>query len=143
VSHKEIIGNQTPFYFDMSTLDIYLMLSTGAKLVIIPEEKFMFPIKLLEYLKEKEINFIFWVPSVLGNVANFDALSTVHPEKLKKILFAGEAMPNKYLNYWRRKVTDALYSNLYGPTEITVTGTYYIVDRLFKDHESLPIGKAR
>nr|WP_321244008.1 amino acid adenylation domain-containing protein [uncultured Psychroserpens sp.] len=143
VSEKEIIGNQTPFYFDMSTLDIYLMLATGAKLVIIPEVKFMFPIKLLEYLKEKEISFIFWVPSVLGNVANFDALSTVLPDKLKKILFAGEAMPNKHLNYWRRNITDALYSNLYGPTEITVTCVHYIVDRLFEDHESLPIGKAR
>ena len=143
VSEKEIIGNQTPFYFDMSTLDIYLMLATGAKLVIIPEVKFMFPIKLLEYLKDKEISFIFWVPSVLGNVANFDALSTVLPDKLKKILFAGEAMPNKHLNYWRRNITDALYSNLYGPTEITVTCVHYIVDRLFEDHESLPIGKAR
>jgi D-alanine--poly(phosphoribitol) ligase subunit 1 len=143
VSNQEIIGSQTPFYFDMSTLDIYLMLSTGAKLVIIPEEKFMFPIKLLEYLKEKDINFIFWVPSVLGNVATFDALTSVYPDKLKKILFAGEAMPNKHLNYWRGKITDALYSNLYGPTEITVTCTFYIVDRPFEDHESLPIGKAR
>ena len=143
VSSKEIIGNQTPFYFDMSTLDIYLMLSTGAKLVVIPEGKFMFPIKLLEYLKEKEINFIFWVPSVLGNVANFDALKTIIPEKLKKILFAGETMPNKHLNYWRRHITHALYSNLYGPTEITVTCVHYIVDRLFEDHDSLPIGKAR
>jgi D-alanine--poly(phosphoribitol) ligase subunit 1 len=143
VSDTEIIGNQTPFYFDMSTLDIYLMLSTGAKLVIIPEEKFMFPIKLLEYLKEKDINFIFWVPSVLVNVANFDALTTVYPDKLKKILFAGEAMPNKHLNYWRRKITNALYSNLYGPTEITVTSIFYIVDRSFEDNESLPIGRAR
>jgi amino acid adenylation domain-containing protein len=143
VSEKEIIGNQTPFYFDMSTLDIYLMLATGAKLVVIPEVKFMFPIKLLEYLKEKEISFIFWVPSVLGNVANFDALSKVLPGKLKKILFAGETMSNKHLNYWRGKITNALYSNLYGPTEITVTCVHYIVDRLFEDHESLPIGKAR
>lgn len=103
----------------------------------------MFPIKLLEYLKEKDINFIFWVPSVLGNVATFDALTSVYPDKLKKILFAGEAMPNKHLNYWRGKITDALYSNLYGPTEITVTCTFYIVDRPFEDHESLPIGKAR
>ena len=143
VTDKEIIGNQTPFYFDMSTLDIYLMLATGAKLVVIPEVKFMFPIKLLEYLKEKEINFIFWVPSVLGNVANFDALNTVLPNQLKKILFAGEAMPNKHLNYWRKKLPDALYSNLYGPTEITVTCVHYVVDRLFEDNESLPIGKAR
>lgn len=142
VTSDEIIGNQAPFYFDNSTLDIYLMLATGATLVIIPEEKFTFPIKLIEYINEKDINFVFWVPSVLNSVSNFDAFSAILPSKLKKILFAGEAMPNKHLNYWREKYPDALYSNLYGPTEITVDCTFYIVDRKFKDDESLPIGKA-
>jgi non-ribosomal peptide synthetase component F len=64
------------------------------------------------------------------------------PTTLNKILFAGEVMSNKHLNYWRKNYPLALYSNLYGPTEITVDCTYYIVDREFKDDESLPIGKA-
>ena len=51
-------------------------------------------------------------------------------------------MPNKHLNYWRNNYPNALYSNLYGPTEVTVIATYYIVNRPFKDDESLPIGKA-
>lgn len=141
VTEKEIIGSQAPFYFDNSTLDIYLMLATGAKLIIVPEDKYMFPVRLIEYINEKQINFVFWVPSVLINVANFNALESVLPVTLKKILFAGEAMPNKHLNYWRKHFSDALYSNLYGPTEITVDCTYYIVDREFKDEEPLPIGK--
>ncbi len=142
VTSDEIIGNQAPFYFDNSTLDIYLMLATGATLNIIPEEKFTFPIKLIEYVNEKDINFVFWVPSVLNSVSNFDAFSSIIPSKLRKILFAGEAMSNKHLNYWRKKYPNALYSNLYGPTEITVDCTFYIVDREFNDDESLPIGKA-
>ena len=142
VTNNDVIGNQAPFYFDNSTLDIYLMIITGATLNIIPEDKFTFPIKLIEYVNEKEINFVFWVPSVLNSVSNFDALSSILPTKLNKILFAGEAMSNKHLNYWRQKYPNALYSNLYGPTEITVDCTYYIVDRNFKDDESLPIGKA-
>lgn len=141
ITEKEVIGSQAPFYFDNSTLDVYLMLATGATLVIVPEEKYMFPLKLIEYINEKDINFVFWVPSVLVNVANFKALETLLPTSLKKILFAGEAMPNKHLNYWRKHYPEALYSNLYGPTEITVDCTYYIVDRPFKDDESLPIGK--
>ncbi len=142
ISSNEIIGNQAPFYFDNSTLDIYLMLATGATLNIIPEDKFTFPIKLIEYVNEKEINFVFWVPSVLNSISNFDAFSSILPKNLNKILFAGEAMSNKHLNYWRNKYPNALYSNLYGPTEITVDCTYYIVDRKFNDDESLPIGKA-
>ena len=142
ISSNEIIGNQAPFYFDNSTLDIYLMLATGATLNIIPEDKFTFPIKLIEYVNEKEINFVFLVPSVLNSISNFDAFSSILPKNLNKILFAGEAMSNKHLNYWRNKYPNALYSNLYGPTEITVDCTYYIVDRKFNDDESLPIGKA-
>lgn len=142
VTNNDVIGNQAPFYFDNSTLDIYLMIITGATLNIIPEDKFAFPIKLIEYVNEKGINFVFWVPSVLSSVSNFDAFSSILPTKLNKILFAGEAMSNKHLNYWRQKYPNALYSNLYGPTEITVDCTYYIVDRNFKDDEPLPIGKA-
>lgn len=140
VEEKDNIGNQAPFYFDNSTLDIYLMLSTGATLYIIPKTFFSFPAKLLSYVVERKINMIFWVPSVLINIANYDLLDSIECSCLDKILFAGEVMPNKQLNYWRKKIPNALYSNLYGPTEITVDCTYYIVDREFEDDEPLPIG---
>jgi len=140
ISENEIIGNQAPFYFDNSMLDIYLCLKTGAQMNIIPENLFAFPARLVEYLDENNINFIFWVPSVICHIANLDALEDIKPSNLRKILFAGEVMPNKQLNYWRSHLPDALYSNLYGPTEITVDCTYYIVDREFDDDEPLPIG---
>jgi D-alanine--poly(phosphoribitol) ligase subunit 1 len=142
VTEEAIIGNQVPLFFDMSVLDIYLMVFTGATLHIIPEDRFVYPVRLIEFVNEKKINFIFWVPSVLNHVSNFDAFSEIKPTSLDKILFAGEAMPNKHLNYWRKYCPNALYSNLYGPTEITVIAAYYIVNRDFKDSESLPIGKA-
>ena len=142
VNQNTSIGNQVPLHFDMSVLDIYLMLFTGAKLHIIPEDRFAFPVKLIEYINLKNINFIFWVPSVLNSISNFDTFSVIKPKSLSKILFAGESMPNKHLNYWRKKLPNALYSNLYGPTEVTVIATYYIVNRSFRDDQSLPIGKA-
>lgn len=140
ISSKETIGNQAPFYFDNSTLDIYLAMFTGASLYIIPKMNFSFPVKLIEYVNNNNINMIFWVPSVFISVANADILSRVPCTSLKKILFAGEVMPNKQLNYWRKYIPDAVYANLYGPTEITVDCTYYIVDREFSDDEPLPIG---
>jgi len=140
INSDTIIGNQAPFYFDNSTLDIYLCLATGATLIIIPKYLFIFPVRLLEYIKEKEINFIFWVPSVLTNIANIKLLDKVDVNCLKKILFAGEVMPVKHLNYWRKRLSNSLFANLYGPTEITVDCTYYIVDRDLHNNESLPIG---
>ncbi len=140
IDNSAVIGNQAPFYFDNSTLDIYLMYATGATLNIIPEINFAFPAKLIDYLNDQKITFVFWVPFVLVNVANMDILATKKPETLRDVFFAGEVMPNKHLNYWRKHLPDCRYANLYGPTEITVDCTYYLVDREFSDDEPLPIG---
>lgn len=141
IDETSVIGNQAPFYFDNSTLDIYLMYATGATLNIIPESNFAFPVKLIDYLNEHDITFVFWVPFVLVNVANFKILDKKLPLKLRDVFFAGEVMPNKQLNYWRKHLPECRYVNLYGPTEITVDCTYYVVDRDFKDDDPLPIGK--
>lgn len=137
-----VFGNQSPLYFDVSLQDIYVPFKMGATTYLIEQEKFSFPIRLLEYLKEKDINTIFWVPSALILVANLKALGRVDLPKLKKVLFAGEVMPNKQLNMWRKTFPCAEYANLYGPTEITEICTYYRVEREFKDEDALPIGKA-
>lgn len=135
-----VIGNQAPFYFDNSTLDIYMMYSTGATLNIIPESCFAFPAKLVEYLNENMISFVFWVPFVLVNIANRDIFASMRPQYLRDVFFAGEVMPNKHLNYWRKYLPECRYANLYGPTEITVDCTYYEVKREFEDSDPLPIG---
>lgn len=140
ITSDTIIGNQAPFYFDNSTLDIYLMYATGATLNIIPESCFAFPAKLIDYLDDNKISFVFWVPFVLVNVANLNILKSKKPKYLKDIFFAGEVMPNKHLNYWRKNLPECRYVNLYGPTEITVDCTYYEVKREFSDAEPLPIG---
>ena len=140
ITEDERFGNQAPFYFDTSVLDIYCTLRNGSTMYIIPTKLFSFPIRLIEYLNDKKINIIFWVPSAMCLVVNLRAFQVIIPQHLKKILFAGEVMPNKQLNVWRKFIPDVLYANLYGPTEITVICIYYIVDREFRDDEPLPIG---
>lgn len=141
ITEKDSFGNQAPFYFDNSILDIYSALKTGATTYIIPKTLFAQPVPLLEYLKEKGINTIFWVPSALIVVAKLKAFRNVDlSDTLKRVLFCGEVMPNKQLNVWRKFLPNVQYANLYGPTEITDACTYYIVDREFSDEEPLPIG---
>lgn len=136
-----IFGSQTPFYFSMSVLDIFVTIVRGGTLVIIPKMFFSFPVKLIEFMNMHKVNTIYWVPTALSIVANRDTFSAICPKFLMKILFAGEVMPVKQLNYWIRYLPECLFANLYGPTEITDTGTYYIVNRTFQDDQSLPIGK--
>ncbi|HTR49090.1 MAG TPA: amino acid adenylation domain-containing protein [Kofleriaceae bacterium] len=136
----EVIGSLSPFYFDIYTLELYLALAKGSTIVIIPDELPIFPAKLVAFLVEREISFIFWVPTIMVNIANLGLLDTADLSKLKKIFFAGEVFPTKHLNVWRRRLPDAQFVNLYGPIEITVDCTYFIVDREFRDDEALPIG---
>ena len=141
ITEEDSFGNQAPFYFDNSILDIYSTIKSGATTYIIPKNLFAQPVLLLEYLKEKKINTIFWVPSALIVVAKLKAFRNVDlSDTLQRVLFCGEVMPNKQLNMWRKFLPDVLYANLYGPTEITDACTYYIVDREFSDDEPLPIG---
>lgn len=135
-----IFGNQTPFYFSMSVLDIFQTLYCSAELVIIPKKLFSFPVELLEYLNQKRINTIYWVPSALCHVANMGALELKKSNELRTILFAGEVMPSKQLNIWRKYIPNASYANLFGPTEVTDICTYYILNRPLMDNESVPIG---
>ncbi len=143
ISKDTIIGLQSGFHFDNSVFDLYAAVLTWAKVVIIPEILFMYPVKLMEYVAEKRISCVFWVPTVMCSVANSGALDTVALPDLQTVVFAGEVMPNKQLNIWRRALPNCLYSNLYGPTEITVDCTIYNVDREFSDSDPLPIGYAR
>lgn len=134
-----VFGNQAPLYFDVSVHDIFGALYFGGKTVIIPTEKFSFPVKLIEYLNEKRISTILWVPSAMCIVANLDTFRFEAPRYLKQIMFAGEVLPRKQLDYWRAHVPDAVYANLYGPTE-TFVCTAHIMDGGEPSGEPLPIG---
>lgn len=137
---EDVMGNQVPLYFDVSDHDVYCPLKFGCSTVIIPPEHFTFPANLVAFLNRERVTAVFWVPFALCMAANLRALEVEAPRYLRYIFFAGEVMPMKQLNYWRRYVPDALYSNMYGPTE-TYVCTYYNLDREFGDDESLPIGR--
>lgn len=137
-----ILGNQAPFYFDNSIYDIYGCLLSGARLELIPEMLFLYPLKLPEFLEDKGITAIFWVPTVMINVANSGALAKYSLPNLSSVAFCGEVMPNAQLNIWRREVPHCRYANLYGPTEITDVCCWYDVKDKFADSDPLPIGVA-
>ncbi len=141
-TEEDSFGNQAPFYFDNSILDIYCAAKSGAALYIIPKHLFAQPVPLLSYLKEHGITTIFWVPSALIVPAKLHAFRNVDlTSSLKRVLFCGEVMPARHLSRWRAALPEVRYANLYGPTEITDACAYYIVDRDFADNEPVPIGK--
>ncbi len=140
INGEDVIGNQAPFDFDVSVKDIYSTLKAGATMHIIPRKFFLAPVKLLDFLCSREVTTIIWAVSALCVVTTLKAFRYKVPKKLSKIMFSGELMPVNHLREWRRNIPQAMYVNLYGPTEITCNCTYYIIDREYDNGEMLPIG---
>ena len=136
-----VFGNQAPFYFDVSVKDIYSTLKQGATTYIIPKKLFGFPVKLFNYIVENKINTIAWSVSAISLAANETVFEKMIPYTLKRVYFGGEAMPVKLLDVWMKYLPNAMFMNMYGPTEITVDCTYHIIEK-GRDYSTtgLPIG---
>ena len=137
---SSIFGNQNPFYFDASIKDIYSTLKAGGTMYIIPKSCFTFIGTLVDFMLEHKINAILWSAAAIAMVANTHAFEDKKPKHIKYVMFSGEVMHNKVLNYWRLALPETMFVNLYGPTEITSVCTYYIIDRPYDDDVVLPIG---
>lgn len=137
----DVFGNQAPLYFDISTHDIYGAAYFCAKMVIIPPHLFGFPVKLVEFLNEKRVTTFLWVPSAMGIVARLKTFRAAKPQYLRHIMFAGEVLPRRQLDYWVEHLPQATYANLYGPTE-TFVCTLYVMRGDEPEGAPLPIGDA-
>ncbi len=141
-TENDRIGNQAPFDFDVSVKDIYTCVMTGAALILIPREKFVSPVSVLDYICEKKVTVLIWAVSALCLISSLKGLKYRKPEQVKKIFFSGEVMPARQLRLWMEALPDTAFTNLYGPSEITCNCTYYQIPSLPEEVEKLPIGRS-
>ena len=142
INEKDIVGNQAPFDFDVSVKDIYSCIKTGATLLIIPRKLFMAPTKLLDYLTDNKTTTLIWAVSALCLITTFHGLEYKTPKTINKVMFSGEIMPLKHIREWIKYLPDALYVNLYGPTEITCNCAYHILNNSIPYEKQIPTGQA-
>lgn len=141
ITERDVIANQAPFDFDVSVKDIYSALKTGAELVIVPRRMFSLPTELLDFLCNRKITTMIWAVSALCLITTLHGLDYKTPESIQKVLFSGEVMPEKHLRNWRSHLPNAMFVNLYGPTEITCNCTYHILRKECGYENGIPIGK--
>ena len=134
------VCNQAPFYFDLSMFDMYISLKAGGTLYVPPKTYYTFPVKILQYLNDNQINFINWAPSCFANAVNTGALDVCVPKYLKIVFFAGEVLSCRHYNAWKKLMPEAVFVNAYGPTEITYICLFYVCDRDFSDDDVIPLG---
>ena len=135
-----VMGSLSPIVFDIYSFELCMLMAKASTLVVLPGNLAAFPAKILDLIEKHKVNFLFWVPTIMVNIANMDLLSTYKLGSLKTVWFAGEVFPTKQFNYWHHHLPQTTFANLYGPIEITLDCTYYIVDKEIPDEQPLPIG---
>lgn len=141
LGHDEVVGNQTPFFFDASSKDLLLMMYAGARLEIIPSRLFGLPMELITYLNERMVTYACWVPSAYSVVSQLHAFEEVVPTTLRHAHFVGEAFPLDHLRAWMDAVPAASYVNLYGSTELAGICCHCRLDPT-RHYATLPMGEA-
>ena len=101
-----VFGNQAPFDFDVSVKDIYNSLYQGGTVVVIPKSYFVMPQSLLPYLDDNQVNVLIWAVSALRIVHNFKLFDECVPASIRYIMFSGEVMPIRTLNYLKEYLPD-------------------------------------
>ncbi len=141
IEKEDKIASLAPFFFDLSTFDLFTSLNQGATVHFVPQKLTLSPSKLTAWLKENEISVWYTVPSLLSFIALKGNLESTPLTRLRTILFAGEVFPTPQLIKLTHLLPDVAFYNLYGPTETNVC-CYWPVDRtrLYPD-QPIPIGK--
>lgn len=140
---NEVLSSLSPAIFDIYSYELTLLIAKSATIVVIPENYAMFPVKILELLQKHSATYLFWVPTIMVNIANMGLLDKMDIPSLKHIWFAGEVFPTKQFNVWYRKFKNqARFVNLYGPIEITLDCTWFAITKEYDENKPLPIGYA-
>lgn len=140
IGEDEVLGNQSPLDYVAALRDLYLPFKTGASTLLIPKKYFSLPTQLFEYLNKNKVTTICWVVGAMTLCSELGVFEEKNLEYVRKIFFTGSVMPCRHLRVWQEHLPEALYVNHYGPTEITASCTYYVVDHLVEPDEVLPIG---
>lgn len=141
LSNDEIIGSMAPMGFDHFSFELCMLMAKAATLVIIPDQFNMFPVKILNLMNERSVTFIFWVPTIMVNIANMGLLEKISMPTIKHIWFAGEVFPTNKFNVWYKAFPKTVqFVNLYGPCEITVDCTWFECTCEMDETKPIPIG---
>ena len=140
-TENDVIGSLSPVVFDIWSYELCLLQGKGASIVVIPDTWSAFPVKILQLMHEQKVSYIFWVPTIMVNIANMGLLQQVQLPALRLCWFAGEVFPTKQFNIWRHNLPQTTFANFYGPIEITLDCVYYTIEREIADDEPIPIGK--
>ncbi|MFJ7212909.1 amino acid adenylation domain-containing protein [Amycolatopsis sp. NPDC098790] len=127
------------FSFDASLDQLLPALSSGATVVVRPDEQWL-PSGLPAIVRNHGLTVLNLPPTYWTELA-FALTGDTAPalRSLRLLILGGETVPPAALAAWRRHARWVRVSNAYGPTETVVTATVHDVSTV---DENVPIGRA-
>ncbi len=137
---SEVYGQKTSINFIDSFWEVFLPLTTGATIEIIPREVVQDPDELCQALRNGNVSHIVLVPTLLAAIAShLQTAASVLPD-LRYCVSSGEALPVELANRFRSVLPGVALVNIYGTTEFWDATAHTI--RSFEPGNSVPIGLA-
>ncbi|MGN1019633.1 MAG: AMP-binding protein [Aristaeellaceae bacterium] len=135
-----VFGNQSPFFYANSILDIFPPVALGAKTYLLPSGVLTFPRRMIACLNEQRISELCMTPSSFVSVVNAGVLTPGAVPALKWGIMSGESMPWLPLKAWMDATPNADWWHFYGSTEMFSVA----VGRVAGHHQAgdrLPVGR--
>ena len=135
-----VFGNQSPFFYANSVLDVISPVSLGATVYLLPAGVLSFPKKMAECLREHHITELCMTPSSFISIVNAGVLTPGCLPELKWGIMSGESMPWLPLKTRMDATPGADWWHYYGSTEAFSVA----VGKVSQDHEAgqrLPVGR--
>ncbi|MDC7221644.1 MAG: amino acid adenylation domain-containing protein [Spirochaetales bacterium] len=114
---------KTPYNFDVSGMEFWLPLMTGAPLVISEPGGHLDNSYLKDVIIKENISIVHFVPSLLKTFLKLEMVEEC--ASLEDVFCCGEALPADVVNEFYRIFPNVKLHNLYGPTEATIFITYW------------------
>ena len=132
ITEQENILQFSNISFDAAVEQVFLALTTGARLTLADKETRQDPGKLADFIDQQGITHLHAVPGILKHVP-----AGYYPS-LKRVIAGGDTCPPELAAQWSHYHT---FYNEYGPTETTVTAIVFRCDPGTAYNGIVPIGR--
>jgi len=141
IDGRDRLANHAPLHFDLSVFDIFVAIQRGACIVIVPDHLSAFPVRLVDYIREKQVTVWNSVSSVLILLADKGKLERAALDSMRIVHFSGDILPVKYLGILQAAMPRATFYNIYGQTEANSSMCFRVDSAQLDGTKPIPIGK--
>ncbi len=104
--------------FDLSVFDLFAVWSAGATLVVPSRNDLLWPVR---FVADNALTHWMSVPSAISRAKASGRLLPGSMPSLRHSLFCGEPLTWQQAQAWKKAAPGSAVTNLYGPTELTIS----------------------